>query len=256
MKDTARIMAETGKEIGPAMKEAGFSDAYAKNPHKIVATKTWQELMEEYLPDDALAEAHQGLLHATRIDHMVFPLGPDTDEGDPSEGPPAGPEVPEAFKERTKMTDREIEELLASVNCTVRKIVHGETARHVYFWSPDNKARKEGIDLAYKLKARYAAVKVDHTFEVLDPAQKAKLDTLLGHKPEAVVAAVEVVDADVAEKKEEASTVNIEPQNPPIAPKTAENGPVETPPVQDVAEVDASSVSPVDAAELDKLLTA
>lgn len=224
MKETLRIMAETGKGMGPAMKEAGFSDAYAKNPHQLQAKKTWQQLMDEFLPDDLLAEVHHGLLTATRIDHMVFPLGPDTDEGDPSEGPPAGPEVPEAFKERTKMTDKEIEELLASVNCTVRKIVHGETARHVYFWSPDNRARKDATDLAYKLKSRYAPVKLDHTFDVLTDEQRETLDRLLGENR---VIEAEIVDTSIEGEKEGASTGLIEAQNVAQPSQMVENSPTD-----------------------------
>lgn len=111
--------------------------------------------IHEALPDDLLAKKHLQLLNSTRVDHLVFPLGPDTNEGDPAEGPPSGPEVPEAFKDRTTLTDKEITDMLAEVNCTVRRIVHGETARHVYFWSADNKALQFALDMAYKIKGFY-----------------------------------------------------------------------------------------------------
>lgn len=113
----------------------------------------------EYFSEEFLAQKHLQLLNSTRIDHLVFPLGPDIDEGDPSEGPPSGASVPEAFKDRTKLTDQEITSMLAEVNCTVRQIVHGETARHVYFWSADNRALRDALDMAYKLKGTYAPEK-------------------------------------------------------------------------------------------------
>jgi len=52
------------------------------------------------------------------------------------------------------LTDEDIENMLAEVNCKVRKIVHAETARHVYFWSADANARRGAIELAYKIKGR------------------------------------------------------------------------------------------------------
>lgn len=156
----AKLVVEKGrKSISGAMREAGYSAETAKAPNKLTESKGWADLMGEALSDATLAEKHKQLLNSTTLDHMVFPLGPDTDEGDPAEGPPAGPSVPEAFKDRTKLTDKDITELLSEVNCTVRKIVHGETARHVYFWAADNKARKDALDMAYKLKGKYAPEK-------------------------------------------------------------------------------------------------
>lgn len=130
--------------------------------------------IKEALPNDLLAEKHLQLLNSTRVDHLVFPLGPDTDEGDPSEGPPIGPEVPESFKDRTSLTDKEITDMLAEVNCTVRRIVHGETARHVYFWSADNRALKDALDMAYKLRGDYAPEKKINVNLNPEPSEKVR----------------------------------------------------------------------------------
>lgn len=154
------------------MAEADYSPAMAKNPQKLTSSKGWKELVDEYLSDKELAQHHQALLNSTRIDHLVFPLGPkDEDDinfsgaranqNDGERDEDADPEaaMPEDYKERTTLTDGEIIEMLAEVNCRVRRIVHGETARHVYFWSSDNRARKDALDMAYKLKGNYAPEK-------------------------------------------------------------------------------------------------
>jgi hypothetical protein len=116
------------KTIGELMKLAGYSDSYAKNPQQMKETLSWQELMEKNLPDDLLSKKHNELLNATGIGHMIFPV---------------------------KTTDQEITELLATVNCTPQKFQHGDTAIHVWYWARDNKAIKEALDMAYKLKAKY-----------------------------------------------------------------------------------------------------
>jgi hypothetical protein len=92
--------------------------------------------MEEYLPDEDLASVHKRLLNSTGIGHMVFP---------------------------TAVSDKEIKSLLATVNCIVKKIQHGDQANHVWFWAPDNKARKDGLDMAYKLKGHYAPERKEHS---------------------------------------------------------------------------------------------
>lgn len=152
------LMVENGGNVSKAIRDSGlYSPSQAKHPEKITESKTWNEIIEDVLPDEMLTEKHKELLTATRIDHLVFPLGPkDADDPNFSGGKKrAEAEMPEEHKERTTLTDKEIIEMLAEVNCKVRRIVHGETARHVYFWSNDNKARKEALDMAYKLKGRY-----------------------------------------------------------------------------------------------------
>lgn len=129
------------------MLEVGYPPTTAKNPQQVTESKGFKELMVEFLPDSKLIKKHESLLNSQRLDHMVFPLGPeDEDEG----------RLPERYKERTSLTDKEITDMLKEVNCQVRRIVHGETARHVYFWAPDNKSQKEALDMAYKLKGSYA----------------------------------------------------------------------------------------------------
>jgi len=127
------------------MIEAGYAPPVARHPAKVLESKGMKELMEQNGMDDAsLTKIHKSLLQSTRLDHMTFPLGP---------------KVHESEADAHLLSDTDIRELLLEVNCVSRRIVHGETARHVYFWSPDNKARQASLDMAYKLKGSYAPVK-------------------------------------------------------------------------------------------------
>lgn len=127
---------ENGGNISKAMREAGYSPKTAKNPKKLTESAAWNDLMEKYLPEKELLKIHKSMLNAHRVDHMVFPL---------------------------KITDEAITDLLNSANCKVRKIMHGDTAIHVWFWAPDNKAKKDALDMAYKLRGSYAPEKKDIT---------------------------------------------------------------------------------------------
>lgn len=152
-------LAENGGIVSKAMRDAGYSEISSATPKKLTNSKGFQELMGEALSDKNLLKKHTELLNSSRLDHMSFPLGPKTEkEKAVSEALP--PELKtildaEMLLEQTELTDDDIKDLLGSVNCTVRKIVHGRQARHVYFWSADNKARKDALDMAYKLKGVY-----------------------------------------------------------------------------------------------------
>ena len=147
-----KVMESQGKMgVSTAMREVGYPATTARNPQGITRSKTWQRLVSQRLSDNKLTEVHSGLLNSNTLDHMVFPLGPKEEEKKKSTN------EEEKQKERTTLTDNEIKEFLLEVNCKVRRIVHGDTARHVYFWAPDNKTRKEALDMAYKLKGKYPA---------------------------------------------------------------------------------------------------
>ncbi len=158
------IMSENGGIISKAMVEAGYSPVTAATPSKLTDSKGWKELMDEHLSDESLAQKHKELLNSTKIEHMIFPLGPKGEDdinlsGGRTPSEDDDEEEEEKFVERTTLTDEEIKVMLSEVNCKVRRIVHGETARHVYYWAADNKARKDALDMGYKLKGAYAPEK-------------------------------------------------------------------------------------------------
>lgn len=63
----AQKVVENRGNVSKAMKEAGYSDAYASNPQQFKASKTWEELLDEYLPDDLLTKVALEGLFAKRI---------------------------------------------------------------------------------------------------------------------------------------------------------------------------------------------
>lgn len=145
-----------GKPLGAILVEAGYSPNTAKAPTKVTESVSFQELIDEVMPDDQLAPLHKSLLRSMKLDHMVFPLGPagEDDENFSGSQPNAANQVEKAGVkvERTTLTDQEITQLIADVGGTVRRIVHGDTARHVYFWAPNSKDRLDALKLAYDLK--------------------------------------------------------------------------------------------------------
>lgn len=138
------LLENDGKSVSAAMRKAGYSDASASNPHRLTRTKTWQELMDKYLPDEKLAKTHEKLLGAKFLDHMVFP---------------------------TEMTKEAITTLIKSVGGTPKKFQWGQSGTHVWFWADNTKAQHDATQMAYKLKGYLkdvAEVGVRQLGDVLD----------------------------------------------------------------------------------------
>lgn len=135
-KEAFKAILENHGNISQGMIKVGYKPTTAKTPKNLTDSDGWKELMDEYLSDESIAEKHKQLLEASGIGHMVFPL---------------------------KVTDEDIIELLAEANCIVKRLMHSETQTHVWYFAPDNNARKAALDMAYKLKGKYAPQKLEHT---------------------------------------------------------------------------------------------
>lgn len=131
------LLANTGKSLKQAMIEAGYGKGYAKNSQDLKKTKGWDDLLEQYLPDTKILKNHDELLTSVRIDNYVF---------------------------SNALTDKQIAEVIANIpGGRVVKITRSQTAARAYFTVPDNHSKKDGVDMAYKLKGSYKAEKVEHT---------------------------------------------------------------------------------------------
>lgn len=62
-----RKIAENGGNFRKGIKKAGYSQDYADNPQKLLRTKTWHELMEEFIPDDKILRVLEEQLSAYRV---------------------------------------------------------------------------------------------------------------------------------------------------------------------------------------------
>lgn len=145
-KKVVKILTESNgnKSRGDILKEAGYGKTSQLNPSRVFETTGMQILLEQHLPDEKLLKIHDGLLKASRLDHFVFPLGP---------------KLTKNIKKKSHISDEQIIEMLLEKNCIVKRVVHGDMARHFYYWASDNQARNKALDIAYKLKGSYAPEK-------------------------------------------------------------------------------------------------
>lgn len=57
---------ENGGNITEAMRVAGYKESTINNPSNLTASKSWEELLEEHLPDSLLADTIEEGLKATK----------------------------------------------------------------------------------------------------------------------------------------------------------------------------------------------
>lgn len=179
---------ETGNKTQAAKKAYKYKD---NNVAGVMAQRKLRNVkiidaiqsIADQLPDEDLVRVHKESLNATVLDHMVFPLGPKNEvdkiafeEAEKIKAVKAG----RVWLKVDLLTDEDIKEMLQSVNCVLRKIVHGEQARHAYFWAYDNVARDKALDKAYKLKGSYAPDRnVNLNLDIDDTFTKDEKEALL-----------------------------------------------------------------------------
>lgn len=130
-----------GKSVSKAMRNAklkngknAYSPKTAKNPKKLTESRGWDILMETYLPEEDLAKAHKELLNAGFIERIGF-------EKDISDE-----DIMSVFEE--------------AKGCKVLYIRKYENSdKTAYVQMVDNNARKNALEMAYKLKGIFAPVK-------------------------------------------------------------------------------------------------
>ena len=141
------------KSMGRLMVEVGYSPAYAKNPAHLRGTKTWQELMEIYLSDKEISKKHFELLNACAIQHYIFPRLKEkliTKKG--------------KVKHLGRFLDNKIiKEIVESVpGCKLIYVKRDDyTGSMAFFQAPDNRSRRDALDMAYKLGGKYAPDQIE-----------------------------------------------------------------------------------------------
>lgn len=64
MELAASKLLENKGSVGAAMREAGYTESYARNPQLMTKSEEWQVLLDKYIPDELLAKEHVVLIKA------------------------------------------------------------------------------------------------------------------------------------------------------------------------------------------------
>lgn len=97
-------LVEKGGSVSAGMRAVGYSPATAKTPSKLTKSRSWNQLMDQYISDDLLSKVHNEQLQATRpviIGKTIIKMFPDNDARNKA--------VDMGYKLKAKYTPEQIE---------------------------------------------------------------------------------------------------------------------------------------------------
>lgn len=142
---------ENGGNVGKAMIAAGYSPATAKTPKKLTASKGWQELMDQYFPNEDTLKRQRVLLDAVQIHYLDFPVSTEN-----------------------KTIKRVVER---NPGFKLLQILENKNKKLAYYLKPDYMIRGKALDTIYKLKGKYV-IKIEENGYELNTKLEAALDRL------------------------------------------------------------------------------
>lgn len=66
-----KVVENGGIGVGKAMIDEGYSPKTAKTPQKVTDSKSWEMLMDEYIPESLIAQTHKEAFEANRTISVV-----------------------------------------------------------------------------------------------------------------------------------------------------------------------------------------
>lgn len=147
-----KVLEKVGKgfPVSRAMREAGYSESYAKNPQRVRKTKTFQEIFNEYVPDSLISKATKQLVKDREPFTYTFPAS-FTEE-----------EVHDAMKKKGIRKNQYFCKLAKEIKVIRDKVVEVEYWR-VDGSKPSGLVIPKGLDIAMRGKGYYAPEKIAFT---------------------------------------------------------------------------------------------
>lgn len=62
-----KVMENNGFNVGKAMREEGYSPNSAKNPKQVTESKSWEMLLDEYIPESLVLKTHKEAFDANKV---------------------------------------------------------------------------------------------------------------------------------------------------------------------------------------------
>lgn len=175
-KHALRYMVEKGGSKAEALRAAGYSAAVIKNPKRVTQSKAFIKVLEKAgMTDSFLAQRHQELMDAAKIEFLDFPAlkGSKTISVDED-----GKKLKKPYKETVyrHTPDEEIRRQVESVpGVKLMYIQKGTYEKRAYIKVPENIVRKGALDMGYKVKDHFAADKLEIVEHELTEEEMAQL---------------------------------------------------------------------------------
>lgn len=127
-KRVLKHLGENGGKMADALRKEKFSEKTVDNPQKVTTSKTWQELMDEYFPDEFVTKKHMELMNATKVIYASFPQ---------------------------KMKPKDAMDIVRAAGHQPHSTAVFQGQLHVFYFAADFHFRDQGLDKLYKISGKY-----------------------------------------------------------------------------------------------------
>ncbi len=182
---------DNGGNKSKAMRDAGFSDAYSKNPHKFFKNKGYLAILDKAgLTDEFLAKKHQTMAsaatpHAHEFPHKVKVELVEIDEDHPKWKKDGRKKQFVEEKTGTPISDKEIKGVIEQIPGAkllyIQETFNGKTAHYL---QPDNHAISRALEMGYKTKGFFAPQGIEFIEPEMSPEDEAALNGVYGNNKE------------------------------------------------------------------------
>lgn len=164
-------MQENGGIASRAMKDAGFSDWYSKNPQKIMQTKGFIKILEDAgMTDEKLAKKHNALLESAKIEKINFLA------------------IAEEYTDKNKKRLKRYKHIPDDVIIALIESIPGHKFLYIqktrfekiaYYKVPDAVVQSRQIEMGYKIKGHFASHKFDVVHHTMTPEEEELFKSLM-----------------------------------------------------------------------------
>lgn len=164
-------MMENGGIASRAMKDAGFSDEYSKNPQKLMQSQGFIKILEDAgMTDEKLAEKHNALLESAKIEKINFLA------------------IAEEYTDKNKKRLKRYKHIPDDVIVALIESVPGHKFLYIqktrfekiaYYKVPDAVVQSRQIEMGYKIKGHFAAHKFNVVTHTMTPEEEELFKSLM-----------------------------------------------------------------------------
>jgi hypothetical protein len=151
-KRAIELLVENHGNISKSMREAGYTEASAKNPKNLTNSLGYKSIADQ-IPDALLVKKHNDLLKQKQLSYFVF---------------------------SKSLSDEEIIEHMKANNLDTIVIRESDKGKLAFYSIDDAQAISKGLDMAYKLKGSFAELKTTIKIESSEE-EKESINKVLGN---------------------------------------------------------------------------
>lgn len=156
--EAVAYMLANGSSKAESLRAVGYSEAVARQPHKVFNSPAVQGILERAGVDidDVVRRLKNISERAGKVEFIMFPAYKNPEDFNPFEDG-----ADEAPDDGSQLTDDDIRETIKAYGGAVAHIRHGKKGRQVVYFAPDTRNQLEAMEKIINIHGIYAPKRTD-----------------------------------------------------------------------------------------------